>query len=80
MKVGRDYTWWVSYSGTYEWLEEESGKWISDSDFDAERFFCNKKDIKKVAEKKIIETMDGLKYRNLEITINDYYKTTTEEI
>lgn len=80
MKVGRDYAWWVSYSWTYEWLEEESGKWISDSDFDAERFFCNKKDIKKVAEKKIIETMDDLKYRNLEITINDYYKTTTEEI
>ena len=40
----------------------------------------NKKDIKKEAEKKAIESMEGLKYRNLEITINDCYKTTTEEI
>lgn len=22
MEVGRDYAWWVSYSWTYEWLEE----------------------------------------------------------
>ena len=80
MKVGRDYAWWVSYSWTYEWLEEESGEWIPDRDFESERFYCNKKDIKKEAEKKAIESMDVLKYRNLEITINDCYKTTTEEI
>lgn len=80
MKVGRDYAWWVSYSWTYEWLEEESGEWISDRDSEAERFYCNKKDIKKEAEKKAIESMDGLKYRNLKLTINDCYKTTTEEI
>ena len=80
MKVGRDYAWWVSYSWTYEWLEEESGEWISDRDFEAERFYCNKKDIKKEAEKNVIESMNGLKYRNLEVTINDCYKTTTEEI
>ena len=55
MKVGRDYAWWVSYSWTYEWLEEESGEWISDRDFESERFYCNKKDIKKEAEKKAIE-------------------------
>jgi len=80
MKVGRDYAWWVSYSWTYEWLEEESGEWIADHDFEAERFYCQKKDIKKVATEKAIESMDGLKYRNLEVTINDCYKTTTEEI
>jgi hypothetical protein len=80
MKIGRDYAWGVSYSWTYEWLEEESGEWISDKDFEAERFYCNKKDIKKEAEKKAVESMDRLKYRNLEITINDCYKTTTEEI
>lgn len=80
MKVGRDYAWWVSYSWVYEWLEEESGEWISDKDCEAERFYCNKKDIKKEAEKKVFESMDRLKYRNLEITINDCYKTTTEEI
>lgn len=80
MKVGRDYAWWVSYSWTYEWLEEESDVWISDSDFEAERFYCPKKDIKNVAEKKVIESMDGLKYRNLEVCINDYYKTTIEDI
>ena len=38
MKVGRDYAWWVSYSWTYEWFEEESGEWISDEDFESERF------------------------------------------
>ena len=80
MKVGRDYAWWVSYSWTYERLEEESGEWISDRGFEAERFYCNKKDIKKQVEKKAIVSMDSLKYRNLEITIDDCYKTTTEEI
>jgi len=80
MKVGRDYAWWVSYSWTYEWLEEGSGEWISDNDFEAERFYCQKKDIMKEATRKSIESMEGLKYRNLEVTINDYYKTTTEEI
>ena len=67
MKVGRDYVWWVSYSWTYEWLE-------------AQRFYCNKKDIKKEAEKKAAESMNDLKYRNLKVTINDCYKTTIEEI
>lgn len=80
MKAGRDYAWWVSYSWTYEWLEEESDEWISDSDFESERFYCNKKDIKKEAKKKAIESIDGLKYRNLKVTINDCYRTTTEEI
>ena len=80
MKVGRDYVWWVSYSWSYEWLEEESGEWISDRDFEAERFYCNKKDIKKEVEKKAIESMNDLKYRNLKVTINDYYKTTIVEI
>jgi hypothetical protein len=80
MRVGRDYAWWVSCSWTYEWLEEESGEWISDRDSESERFYCNKKDIKKEAEKKAIEEMAGLKYRNLKVTINDFYKTTIEEI
>jgi hypothetical protein len=80
MKVGRDYAWWVNYSFTYEWLEEESGEWISYSDFESGRFYCNKKDIKKEAEKEAIESMGGLNYRNLEVTISDYYKTTPEEI
>ena len=80
MKVGRDYAWWVSYSWTYEWLEEESGEWITDRDFESERFYCKKKYIKKVAEQKAIESMIGFKYRNLEITIEDCYRTTAEEI
>ena len=80
MKVGPDFSWWVSYSWTYEWLEEESGELVSDRDFESERFYCNKKDIKKEAEKKAVESMNGLKYRNLEVTINDCYITTTEEI
>lgn len=80
MKVGRDYAWWVSYSWTYEWLEEESGEWISDRDFESERFYCQKKDIQKEALKKAIESMDGLKYRNLEVRIDDSYMTTPGEV
>ena len=80
MKVGRDYSWWVSYSWTYEWFEEESGEWISNEDFEAERFYCKKKEIKSVAKEKAIEAIDGLKYRNLKVNINDYYITTTEEL
>lgn len=80
MKVGRDYSQWVSYSYIYEWFEEESGEWVSDRDFKSERFYCKKKDIKSVAKEKAIEVMEGLKYRNLKVIINDYYKTTTEEI
>ena len=79
MKVGRDYAWWVSYSWTYEWLEE-SGEWISDRDFQVERFYCNKKDIKKEAEKRAIETMYGRDYRSLKVTVDDCYMTTPEEI
>ena len=80
MKVGRDYTWWVSYSWTYEWFEEESGEWILDRNIEAERFYCKKKDIKKEVEKKAVESLNGLKYRNLEVTINDCYKTTIVEV
>ena len=80
MKVGRDYAWCVSYSWTYEWLEEESGEWISDSDFESGRLYCNKSDIKKVAEQNAIRSMDGLKYRNLKVIIEDCYKTTPGEI
>lgn len=79
MKIGRDYSWWVSYSWTYEWFDEESG-WISDRDFEAERFYCIKKDIKKEAEKKAMSSMGGLQYRNLNVTIDDCYQTTPEEI
>lgn len=77
MKVGRNYAWWVSYSWTYDWFDEESAEWIIDKDFEAERFYCNKKDIKKEVT---AESMNDIKYRNLEVTINDYYKTTVEEI
>lgn len=80
MKIGRDYTWWVCYSWTYEWLEKENGEWVSDRDFGAERFYYPKKDIKKMAEKKAVESLYGLEYRNLKVTVDDCYKTTLEEI
>lgn len=40
----------------------------------------NKKDITLTIDGKIHKLMDGLKYRNLKVTINDCYRTTTEEI
>lgn len=79
MKMGRDYAWWVSYSWTYEWLDGE-GSWISDRCFEAGRFYCRKKDIKKVAEEKVHESMCDLEYRNLKVIVDDFYKTTSEEI
>ena len=81
MKVGRDYSWWVSYTWEYEYLDEETGQWESYCDYDSGRFDCPKKDIKKTVTKHIEEVeLIGEKYRNLNVTINDSYMTTTVEI
>lgn len=50
-------------------------------DFDADRFNCQKKDLKKVIKEHIEKyELQGDKYKNLVVTINDFYQTTTEEI
>lgn len=78
MKVGRDYSWWVDYAWECEIFYE--GEWHKEDDFDAARFYCTKKDIKKTVTEHIksIE-LHGDVYRNLKVTIHDSYMTTTCE-
>lgn len=80
MKVGRDYTWWVDYTYTYEWYAEEDGEWREMKDGDACRVVCIKKDIKKCIKDAVEQELEGMKYRNLKIKINDCYMTTTDEL
>ena len=80
-KVGRDYSWLVSFSWTCECFCAEDNEWFEYDDFDARRFDCLKKDIKKTVTEHIGEIeLQGEKYRNLKVKIDDFYKTTTEEI
>jgi len=81
MKVGRDYSWFVSFSWKYEYFDEDENEWLEDDYFSARRFDCNKKDIKKVVTKYIEEyELQDERYRNLTVEISDFYKTTTEEL
>ena len=81
MKVGRDYSWWVDYSYSYDLFMEDEQTWKNCVDFDADRFNCPKKDLKKVIKEHIEKyELQGDKYRNLVVTINDFYQTIIEEI
>ena len=74
-------TWWVDYTFEYEYYDSETGEWESYCDYDAGRFKCTKKEIKKNV-KKHIETyeLQGEQYKNLVVTINDQYITTDCEV
>ena len=81
MKVGRDYSWFVSFSWKYEYFDEDENEWLEEDCFSEGRFDCNKMDIKKVVTKYIEEyELQGERYRNLIVEISDFYKTTTEEV
>jgi hypothetical protein len=67
VKVGRDYTWWVSYSWTYEWFEEESGEWISDRDFEERVILRVKIDICK----KILSFLDTLEVKEVYLDLGN---------
>lgn len=78
MKVGRDYSWWVDYAWECEIFYE--GEWMPEDDFDAGRFNCTKKEIKKTVTEHIKAfELQGEVYRNLKVTIHDCYPTTTCE-
>ena len=78
--VGYDYSWWAEYSWSCEVFDEEDQEWVSEDSFEAERFACRKKDIKKEAKKHIEDRwFCGVQYRNLKIRIDDCYKTTACE-
>ena len=81
MKVGRDYSWWVEYSYSYEVYDQEEQKWDEERDFHSARFDCTKKEIKQAVTDYIKQgVLDGEQYRNLNVYINDCYMTTTEEV
>lgn len=80
MKLGRDYSWWVSYSWSYVWFDSEHNEMDLYDDFDEGRFYCQKKDIKKEVRKKVEEELSDTQYCNLKITIDDCYMTTAEEV
>ena len=75
-------TYWVDYSYTFECKDPEDEEWYEYEGGDAGRFQCQKKNIKKEVEKQVIfdEGLNMEEYRNLKITIVDYYITTDCEI
>lgn len=74
------YTYWVDFSWTYKYLDKESNQWEEYEDFDARRFCCKRKDIKKNVTEYVKQELDGDTYKDLKIIINDSYWTTDGEI
>lgn len=73
-------TYLVDFSWTYEYLDGESGQWEQYKDFDARRFHCKKKDIKKEVRKYVEQELEGETYKDLEVIINKHYLTTEHEV
>ena len=71
-------TYWVEFSWTYKIFFD--GKWEEDEDFDACRFQCPKRCIKKEVEKYVKEELENENYKDLKIVISDCYRTTDYEI
>lgn len=71
-------TYWVEFKWTYKTMLD--GEWEECDDFEARRFQCLKKSIKKEVEKYVLETLDGEDYKDLKIVITDFYMTTDCEI
>lgn len=81
MKVGRDYSWWVSYTWEYEYIDPETKEKETICDHDTQRFYSKKKDIKKTVTDYIENNeLSDIQYTNLNVTINECYMTTPEEI
>lgn len=83
--MGRTNTYWVSFSWTYLlWMgdicEEGENEWEETYDCDERRFRCCKKEIKHQVEEYVKKELMYEKYRNLKITIEDYYITSDEEL
>ena len=81
MKVGRDYSWWVEYSFTYEyWDDVDYDEWIPMEDYDSGRFNCRKFEIKRQVKRHIEDLLANVDFRKLKVKINDCYMTTTTEV
>ena len=73
-------THWVVYTYRYKYRDTEENEWCEYEDFDADRFHCPKKDIKKEVKKVVMENLSGEKIKDLTITITDFYPTTEYEM
>ena len=73
-------TYWVSYTYKYKYWDGYENDWLDDEEFDAKRFHCPKKDIKKEVEKAVYEELSGEKIKDLVIEIDDFYPTSETEI
>lgn len=75
-------TYWVEYTYKYKLWNPDENDWWEDyeEDFDARRFHCPKKDIKKEVEKTIREELSEEKIKDLVIEITDFYPTTDCEV
>lgn len=71
-------TYWVAYEYTYKLLMEDG--WEDCRDFDAGRFHCPKKDIKKEVEKHVKNELAFDTIKDLSICIKDSYPTTESEL
>ena len=63
MKVGRDYSWWVDYSYSYDLFMEDEQTWKNCVDFDADRFNCPKKDLQLLSHTNKSTNYSKLEYR-----------------
>lgn len=81
--MGRTNTYWVSFTWTYLlWMEVEEGEWGWEEvdDCDAGRFRCPKSEIKHEVEEYVKQELQYDKYKNLKVTIEDFYITSDEEL
>lgn len=74
------YTWWVEFSWTYDVQDPETGNWYEDSDFEAMRFKCLKKEIPLRVKAYVEQELEEENYSNLKIKITDKYITTDCEV
>ena len=73
-------TWWVEFNYSYEYFDEEENKWFTEKMSDAKRFTCKKSTIKDNVEYWLAEELEFEDYKNLKITITDFYPTTDCEV
>lgn len=73
-------TYWVDYCFTYEYFDDEEYDWQKFEDFGSGRFHCLRKHIPGAVFEHVAKELEGEKYRNLKVTINDFYITTDFEV
>ena len=73
-------TYWVEFQFKYKFWDGAENDWCEEESFDAKRFHCPKKEIKKEVERAVLADLECEKIKDLEITITDYYITSDCEL